>query len=400
LRVIPIDDIPLGSPLGQALFNDRGDVLAQVGVRLDPALVASIKARGYSQVVVNDRQSEGIHVMDPLSPETRQRATKATRNTVVMGERVSNLLGVDQAAPPDRLPRSGDVHKLISGGVPAEDVLESVRSLVDEVIDAPTTLGLNTIKGKDSFAFTHGVEVATVAVKLGREVGLEMADLRRLGRGAMLHDIGQAFTGDTSDGKTSAMSAADVEQVKRHTRLGYDFLGHVPGFEPLANQIAFQHHEWHNGGGYPRGLIGASWGDKVDGSKNIMLIAQITSVADVYDALCSDRPFRQPLPRELAMSLMKRMAGQQLNGDLIQLFTHVVPVFPPGYPIRVVGGALDKWQGVVATLGSPDINRPTVRLWIRPDGEEVEPFELDLARDSSVRLMTAPPKRRSVAPVR
>jgi putative nucleotidyltransferase with HDIG domain len=295
------------------------------------------------------------------------------------------------------LPRSGDVHRLIAAGVPADDVLESVQSLVDEVLDAPTVLGLNTIKGRDSFAYTHGVEVAATAVRLGRSIGLDKAELRRLGRGALLHDIGQTFTGDSTDGKTGALTPADLEQIKRHTTLGYDFLGHVPGFEPLANQIAFQHHEWHNGGGYPRGLVGAGWGARIDGSKNIMLIAQIASVADVYDALCSERPFRQPLPRELAMSLIKRMAGQQLNADLVQQFTQIVPVFPPGYPIRVVGGALDKWQGVVARLGRPDINRPLVRLFVRPDGDEAEPFELDLARDSSVRLMTAPPKRRSVA---
>lgn len=397
MRVIPIDEIPLGNPLGQALFNDRGDVLAQVGVKLDNQLVASIRARGYSQVVVDDPVSQGVKVEDPLSPETRMRATKATSSTVTAGQRVGRFLGADTATPPERLPRSNEVHKMIAGSVPADQVLESVQSVVDEVLDGPTVLGLNTIKGKDSFAFTHGVEVAAVAVKLGREVGLDRAELRRLGRGAMLHDIGQAFTDDSTDGKTGTLTPADVVQLVRHTRLGYDFLGHVPGFEPLANQIAFQHHEWHNGGGYPRQLVGANWGAKVDGSKNIMLIAQITSVADVYDALCSERPFRQPLPRELAMSLMRRMAGQQLNGDLVQLFTHVVPVFPPGYGIRVVGGALDRWQGIVAQLGKPDINRPIVRLFQRPDGEQVEPFEVDLGKDTSLRLMTAPPKRRSVA---
>jgi HD-GYP domain-containing protein (c-di-GMP phosphodiesterase class II) len=395
MRVLNVDDIPLGAPLGQALFNDRGDVLAQVGVKLDTGLVNSIKSRGYNQVVVDDPISRGIEVTDPLSPATRRAATKATRNTVVVGERVAQEIGADRGSVPDRLPRNADLHKTISTSVPAEEVLESVRAVVDEVLDAPTVMGLNTIKGRDSFAFVHGVEVAALAVKLGREIGLDQADLRRLGRGAMLHDIGQAFTGDTTDGKTGSPTAADIEQVKRHTLLGYDFLGHVPGFEPLANQIAFQHHEWFNGGGYPRGLTGTSWGAKVDGSKNIMLIAQITSVADVYDALCSDRPFRQQLPRELAMSLMKRMAGQQLNGDIVQQFMSIVPVFPPGYAVRVVGGALDKWQGIVAKLGSSDINRPVVRVFQKPDGTEVEPFELDLSKDSSVRLMTAPPRRRT-----
>ena len=113
----------------------------------------------------------------------------------------------------------------------------------------------------------------------------------------------------------------------------------------------------------------------------------------MYDALCSDRPFRARLPRELALSLMKRMAGAQLNGDLLQLFMHVVPIFPTGYPVRIVGGALDRYQGVVATLGGTDINRPLVRLFQKPDGSEVDAFEVDLAKDSTARLMTAPPKR-------
>src|SRR5260221_9157691 len=106
MRVLNIDEIPLGSPLGQALFNDRGDALAQVGVALDRQLVSSIKARGYSQVVVDDKQTEGIEVADPLSPETRLRATKAARNTIAIGERVVQTLQVDQRAPPERLPRS------------------------------------------------------------------------------------------------------------------------------------------------------------------------------------------------------------------------------------------------------------------------------------------------------
>ena len=397
MRVINIDEVPLGSPLGQALFNERGDVLAQAGVRLDDPLLTAIKARGYSAVFVEDRQSAGIEVVDPISFETRSKATKATRNTLVVGEQIGNMLGRDQLGAMTQLPRSAEVHKAVSQGVPADAVQDAVRSIVDEMLDAPTQLGMNSIKAQDSFAFSHAIEVASVAVKLGKELGLKPPDLRRLGRGALLHDVGQAFTGDTTDGKTSSPTPADIEQVKRHTRLGYDFLQNVPDFEPLANHVAYQHHEWHGGGGYPRGLKGTDWGDlnkSVTGE--IMLIAQVTAIADVYDALCSDRPFRQRLPRELAISLMRRMAGAQLNGDLLQVFTSVVPVFPTGYPVRIVGGALDRWQGVVAKLGSPDINRPVVRVFQRPDGTEVEPYEVDLSKDSTARLMTAPPKRARV----
>jgi putative nucleotidyltransferase with HDIG domain len=399
VRIVPIEDVPIGSPLGQALFNDRGDVLAQAGVALDEALLASIKRRGYTSVLVGDRLSEGIEVRDPLSPLTRARATKVASTTVAIGEQAAQRLGPELVGRMSALPKSDEVRRTIAQGVPSDVILQSVGEIVDEVLDGPTLLGLNSIKSQDSFAYAHAVEVASTAVMVGRKMGFRIPDLKRLGRGALLHDIGQTFTGDTTDGKTGTPTPADVEQVKRHTRLGFDFLQNVPTFDVLTNHIAYQHHEWFSGHGYPRGLRGTVKFDR-DASVQpgeITSIAQLTAIADVYDALCSDRPFRQRLPRELALSLIKRMADTQLHPELVRAFLEIVPVFPPGYPVRLVGGAFDKWQGIVARVGGPDINRPLVRLFLKPDGQEVEPFEVDLARDSSLRLMTAPPKRRAPA---
>jgi putative nucleotidyltransferase with HDIG domain len=298
------------------------------------------------------------------------------------------------------LPRSDELRRTIAQGVPSDVVMASVGNIVDEVMDGPTMLGLNSIKAQDNFSFSHAVEVASVAVMVGRKLGFRAGDLKRIGRGALLHDIGQTFTGDTADGKTGNPSPADIEQVKRHTRLGFDFLQNVPSFDAMTNHVAYQHHEWFNGKGYPRGLHGTMKFDRdVSVSQGeISTIAQVTAIADVYDALCSDRPFRQRLPRELAMSLIKRMAEAQLHPDLVRSFLEIVPIYPPGYPVRLVGGALDKWQGIVARNGAEDLNRPVVRVFMKPDGEEIEPFEVDLGRDSSLRLMTAPPKRRAATP--
>jgi putative nucleotidyltransferase with HDIG domain len=400
VRIIQLEDVQVGSPLGQALFNDRGDVLAQAGVTLDDTLLRQIKTRGYTAVFVEDKQSEGVEVHDPLSPVTRARVTKISRNTIAVGEQVVARMGPQLAGNVTALPRSDELKRTIAQGVQSDAILESVGNIVDEVLDGPTMLGLNSIKALDNFAFSHSVEVASVAVMVGRKLGYKPADLKRLGRGALLHDIGQTFTGDTTDGKTGSPTPADVEQVKRHTRLGFDFLQSVPKFDALTNHVAYQHHEWFNGKGYPRGLVGTQRFDRTVSVQpgEITTIAQVTAIADVYDALCSDRPFRQRLPRELALSLIKRMAEAALHPELVTTFLELVPIFPPGYPVRVVGGALDKWQGIVAKSGSPDINRPLVRLFVKPDGEEVEPFELDLSRDSAVRLMTAPPKRRTATP--
>jgi len=399
MRVLNLDDVVVGSPLGQSLYNDRGDVLAAAGVTLDPPLLGAIRARGYREVFVEDRQTEGIQIVDPLTPETRNRATKAAGDTILSGDQVAVKLGPDYFRRNGALPRSDNLRKMVAESVPVDGIFVSASSIVDEVLDAPTMLGLNSIKAHDNFAHGHAVEVASVAVTIGKKLGLKPPDLKRLGRGALLHDVGQVFTGDTTDGKTGTTTPADVEQVRKHTRMGYDFLQNVPDLDALANHVAYQHHEWYNGKGYPRGLSGTpNVGRDVESLPGqIILIAQVTAIADVYDALCSDRPFRQRLPRELAMSLIRRMGGQQLHPALIQTFFEVVPVYPAGYPVRIVGGALDRWQGVVATLGSPDVNRPVVRVFIRPDGTEVDPFEVDLAKDSTARLMTAPPRRRAIA---
>jgi HD-GYP domain-containing protein (c-di-GMP phosphodiesterase class II) len=399
MRVLNLDDVAVGSPLGQSLYNERGDVLAAAGVTLDPPLLGAIKSRGYREVFVEDKQTEGIQIVDPLTPETRNKATKAANDTMLSGEDVHSKLGPDYFRRNSFLPKSDNLRKMVAESVPVDGIFVSANSIVEEVLDAPTQLGLNSIKAHDNFAHGHAVEVAQVAVTIGKKLGLKPPDLKRLGRGALLHDVGQVFTGDTTDGKTSSPTPSDVDQVRKHTRMGYDFLQNVPDLDALANHIAYQHHEWFNGKGYPRGLNGTpTVGRDVDAVPGqIILIAQVTAIADVYDALCSDRPFRQRLPRELAMSLIRRMAGAQLHPDLIRTFFEIVPVYPAGYPVRIVGGALDRWQGVVAKLGSPDVNRPTVRVFIRPDGSEVDPFEVDLAKDSTARLMTAPPKRRVIA---
>jgi putative nucleotidyltransferase with HDIG domain len=397
VRVIPIEDVRPGSPLGQALFNDRGDVLVQAGVVLDAALLGAIRRRGYAAVFVEDRESEGIEVRDPISPPTRARATRVTGRTLAVGAQAAKRLGPEVAERMTALPKSDEVRRTIAQGVPSDAIMQSVSTIVDEVLDGPTVLGLNSIKSQDSFAYAHAVEVASVAIMVGRKMGFRRSDLTRLGRGALLHDIGQTFTGDTSDGKTGRPTPADVEHLKRHTRLGFDFLQNVPTFDVLTNHVAYQHHEWFNGSGYPRGLHGTVRFDRDVSVRpgEIATIAQVTAIADVYDALCSDRPFRQRLPRELALALIRRTADAQLHPELVRTFLEIVPIFPAGYAVRLVGGAFDRWQGIVARIGAPDINRPVVRVVCKPDGEEVAPFEIDLARDASLRLMTAPPRRRT-----
>src|SRR5579884_1707021 len=151
MRVLSIDDVPLGAPLGQSLYNDRGDVLVAAGVTLDTSLLSAIQSRGYRAVFVEDKQSEGIPIVDPLSPETRNRATKASADTLLAGSQTAIQLGPDFIARNRALPRSDTIRKIVQESVPVEAVYASSSSIVDEVLDAPTQLGLTSIKSQDAF---------------------------------------------------------------------------------------------------------------------------------------------------------------------------------------------------------------------------------------------------------
>src|SRR5207248_11066599 len=157
--------------------------------------------RGYTALFIEDRQSEGIRVRDLLSPETRAGATKVAGTAVAVGQQTAQRLGPELAGRVTTLPKSDEIRRTIAQGVPADAIVQSVSSIVDEVLDGPTVLGLTSIKAQDSFAYSHAVEVASVAVMIGRKMGFRLPDLKRLGRGALLHAIGQTFPGDPSDGK-------------------------------------------------------------------------------------------------------------------------------------------------------------------------------------------------------
>lgn len=105
----------------------------------------------------------------------------------------------------------------------------------------------------------------------------------------------------------------------------------------LTRHVVFQHHECQDGSGYPRGLRGANRIQRTRSEEisreRILLLAEVATVADVYDALSPDRPYRPALPHDQVMKTMQDMSGRQLNEEILSYFLSVTPVFPPGMEV-------------------------------------------------------------------
>jgi putative two-component system response regulator len=160
---------------------------------------------------------------------------------------------------------------------------------------------------RDPFTIKHQNRVAELAVAIGSAIGLRALPLDVLRLAAIVHDIGKIALPAEILGKPGALTGPEYALIKTHCVIGRDILEHLHTPFPVA-AIVCQHHERLDGSGYPLGLPGA----------DILLEARILAVADVYDAMTSDRAYRPGMPSDFALGELQTMAGRLLDSDAVE----------------------------------------------------------------------------------
>ena len=164
-------------------------------------------------------------------------------------------------------------------------------------------------EARDPYTGRHLHRIKAFTAVLGRQMGLNDEQLEALGYGAVVHDLGKLRIPDSILIKAGELSDDEWKVMKRHPEYGAEFLGNSP-FYDVARQVAMYHHERWDGSGYPHGLRG----------EEIPLAARIVSVADVYDALTSDRPYKVAWPPERALAELIQMRGKTLCPHSVDAF--------------------------------------------------------------------------------
>ena len=162
---------------------------------------------------------------------------------------------------------------------------------------------------RDQNTQAHSRRVVELSEKVAVLMGLSEREIRRLKRGALLHDIGKVGIADSILLKPGPLDPEEFAVMQTHSRKGYELLTSIPSLRNLAD-VAYCHHEKWNGTGYPRGLMGEA----------IPLHARIFSVVDVYDALTSLRPYREPMPQGNALDYIQNEAGISFDPQVVKAF--------------------------------------------------------------------------------
>src|SRR5579884_2068815 len=379
MRRTPLSAVETGAVLGKTLYNERGDVLLRKGAVLSERYLELLREKGFQTVYVQHEDTADIEVEDIVSEHVRTNAIKNIYRFQQVVERASKEMG---SPPADRLGAalaSSDFKRAASGN--AHDAIYAiVESIIDDVLGATTLTGLTALKTHDNYSFCHSVDVTVTAIMLGKKLFFDRPALRQLALGCMLHDTGKIFVDAKILNKPERLTPAEFELVKKHPTLGYQLLRTIQKEEFLANHVAYQHHERQDGTGYPRGLRGTNRIHRdAKRSHNMLLIAEIAAVADVYDALSSDRPYRPGMSPDQIIQTMRSMAGPHLNREIVHHFLSILPVFPVGLEVRVTQGRLKGYRGVVARVNERAMDRPVVRITNDASGRRIAAFDVDLA---------------------
>ena len=238
----------------------------------------------------------------------------------------------------------------------ARKIIDSLAKLVSQ--DRTSLMALTALKRYDNYTFTHMVNVSVLAMAQARSLNLEGPLLREFGFAALMHDIGKVHTPLEVLNKPDKLTKDEFGLMKRHVVDGAHILRRTPEMPALAPVVAFEHHLRQDLSGYPENI----------GHRDLNLCTQIVSIADVYDALRSNRIYREGLPSERIRAIMTQKDSPAFNTRLLRRFINLMGLFPVGTLVR-----LNTEEVAVVTHEHPtDPFRPQVKILLDRDGQRRE----------------------------
>ena len=228
-------------------------------------------------------------------------------------------------------------------------------------------LGLARLKTADNYTYMHSVAVCALMTALARELELAPEQVRSAGLAGLLHDIGKMAVPSAILNKPGSLSDAEFSSVRAHPAAGHRMLLEVDEIDPVALDVCLHHHEKLDGSGYPKGLCG----------EEISLYARMGAICDVYDAITSNRPYKQGWCPAESLRRMAAWRGGHLDATLFAAFVKCLGIYPLGTLVRLQS---ERLAVVVGQAAGKTLTSPTVRAFfsIRA-GTCIAPCLIDLA---------------------
>jgi len=312
-------------------------LFSREGRLADRKTIDGISAEGYAEAFIDTEKSgldseaskrlSGFKPIEETFSEKAASSEPSSRRPVPMEQEV----GVAKKVYDDALKFAKD----FIGKAYTEKKVDFEKSevFVDDVIasvvrnrDALT--GLCKLRFYDEYTYTHSINVTVLATSFGQFLGLPETDLRPLGLAALFHDLGKANIPRDVLNKPGRLSEQEFEVIKRHPLESYGLIKDQRALQPKVLMGIIEHHEKYDGSGYPRGIKG----------ETISMFARLISLADVYDALTSERVYKKGMAPAQALGIMYSMREKDFHPTMVERFIKCMGIYPVGSFVRLSDG--------------------------------------------------------------
>lgn len=312
MRFIPAEALEPGMILGRDIINSSRTFMLKKGVTLIDEYIKYLNEKGYLGAYILESGFEDILPEEPVSQET-----------IVAGI---------QAVEDNNIDKIVDLAK----GIVAE--ISSIDQISIDIVD---------LRSFDDYTYHHSVNVAVYAVAVGSFMGLSSDELIDLCQAGLCHDLGKQKIPLEILNKPERLTNEEFEIIKSHPKASYDMIYNNSEISAVVRQAVICHHENENGSGYPFGK---------DGSQ-LPLLAKIIHAVDVYDALTSKRPYKDPYSPADAYDYLCGGKNILFNAEVIDAMRSVIPTYPTGIEVQLS----DETTAIVVKQ-TEDPQRPVVRL--------------------------------------
>lgn len=310
-----------GMKIDQAIVDSTGRSLIEKGAYLDDFHIEYLQEKGVNGVFIQEGEPDPDELEVQIPQFTRELIEKS---------RVEDRAKV-------KLTES--VRKRVSEGIQFlyshtddENFSEATNNVANELMKTivdndAVAVDIGMLKVSDEYTFKHSVDVATMAMIVGKKHGFSDHEVHELGISGLLHDVGKSKIPNEVLNKAAKLTDEEFALMKQHTLFGFDILKKRNEFSEGIMLGVLQHHEKINGKGYPVG----SPADKIHP------YAKIISVADIYDALVTERPYKKGFPKGVAIEMIMSMTGE-LDFDAMKSFLSSVIVYSVDSIIQLSNG--------------------------------------------------------------
>jgi len=393
---IALKELRTGHVLARSIYRDTGEIMLSNGFRMTPDVSTKLAAIGIDRIWVQEEGLEDLESEDLVSEVTINQNVLLLRKTILD---FRSKIGLVKANSEEPVPTPEEIlgkPEAIKEALNIAAFRKVAAEIYQELKKAdPSLLHITGTRSLGNFYEQQSLDCAIVAALLAKRYSFSPDEVEDIILAVLLMDIGYFILPDHALSLNSKLTLQELELKKQHPNYGYEIIK-ICNLSLICANVALQHHERQDGGGYPRKLVGTNGppvrptGPTVKGTIN--RYAEIAAVALDYISLIFPPPGVAAQTPINSIKFLVRLSGAKLNSSIVETLIAMVPVYSSGDRIKVTSdgeGKLTGCIGIVMRSNTKEQNRPAIVLIYNKDGEKIPPIELNLWERKDVEIREA-----------